>query len=393
VSENSPDASVHFLLMGGLAQLIFNPALPSSLNFADKSTGVEINIRPEKADNSAIGPLVCRARLSLPAPAGARRFISSLLVGKFKAYNKMPVELPYKRGDRILIDADGSIAEGFGVPFELYPPDVQTLCDSASETLLRRANRLIRLLRWQQNLDGPHWVFASSPALYWHVGGDSYRIVGFRAQEQIGASPAGIEWNEQDRTDLDRIWNEPSSEESAAHELLREAKVLQEHSPRSAFLIATSALEVGVKAYVSHLSPDTSWLLSELPSPPIHKILRSYIPELHQQRGTPIDYWDKLKPWFKRVESGASIRNKLVHTGAIKIEPKDLASYLQDVSDLLYLFDILRGHEWAKHNVGSALRIALGWPSSRRKRYIVLMRSGGFDGPAKAKSKAGPKRS
>ncbi|WP_298261674.1 hypothetical protein [Bradyrhizobium sp.] len=376
MSENSSDASVRFLLTERLAEISFNPALPDGLTFADASSGVEITIKPERPDG--FRPLVCKARVSLAAPAAAHKFITSLLARKFEAHDKMPVELPYKDRDRTLIAADGSISEGFGVPFELYPLDVQALCDTAREMLLQRAYRLVRLLRWQQNLDGPHWVFDGDPALYWNVGGSSYQIVGRRGQERVGASPAGIEWNELDRADLDSVWNEASSEESVAHELLREAKVLREHSPRSAFLIATSALEVGVKAYVAHLSPDTSWLLSELPSPPIHKILRAYIPELHQHRGTPIDYWGKLKPWFKRVESGAITRNKLVHTGAIQIEPKDLTAYLQDVSDLLYLFDILRGHEWAKHNVSSAMRAALGWPSSRRKRYIVLMRSGGL---------------
>lgn len=378
MSENSSDGLVRFLLTDTLAEISFNPARPEGLTFTDRSSGVEISIKPEKPDSSGFGPLVCTAFVNLPAPAGAHKFISSLLAAKFEAYETMPIELPYKQDDRILIAADGSISEGFGVPFELYPPDVQALCDSARATLLQRANRLIRLLRWQQNLDGPHWVFGGEPALYWNAGDGPYRIVGRRVQERVGASPAGIEWNEQDRADLDNVWNETSSEESVAHELLREAKVLQAHSPRSAFLIATSALEVGVKAYVAYLSPDTSWLLSELPSPPIHKILRQYVPELHQQRGMQVGYWDKLKPWFKRVESGATTRNKLVHTGAIQINPKDVAAHLQDVSDLLYLFDVLRGHEWAKHNVGSAMRIAIGWPSSRRKRYIVLMRSGGL---------------
>jgi hypothetical protein len=379
--------------MGGLAGISFNPALPDGLTFPDSPSGIEISIKPGRPDSSAFGPLVCRAYANLPVSTAAHKFISSLLTGKFEAYDEMPVELPYEQNGRVVIAADGSISEGFGVPFELYPSDVQALCDTASEILLQKASRLIRLLRWQQNLDGPHWVFDGDPALYWNVGGGSYQTVGFRTEERIGASPAGIEWNAADRADLESVWDEPSSEESVAHELLREAKVLQEHSPRSAFLVATSALEVGVKAYVAYLSPDTSWLLSELPSPPIHKILKSYVPELHQQRGMPIGYWDKLKPWFKRVESGATTRNRLVHTGAVQIGPKDIASYVQDVSDLLYLFDILRGREWAKHNVSSAMRIALGWPSSRRTRYIVLMRAGGFDGRAKAKSKAGPKRS
>jgi hypothetical protein len=244
--------------------------------------------------------------------------------------------------------------------------------------LTKSAERFIRLLRWQQNLDGPHWVFDGNPALYWNLEGGSYRIVGFRVQEGVVNGPAGIEWKDEDRADLESVWQDVAAEESIAHELLREARALQHNSPRSAFLIATAAMEVGVKAYIAYVSPDTSWLLSELPSPPIPKILRSYIPEIERKRGNALEFWDKLRPLFRRVEGHATTRNKLVHTGAIAIDPKDLTSYLQDVSDLLYLFDVMRGYEWGKHNLSSTMRVALGWPPSRRKRFIVLFRSGGL---------------
>lgn len=159
---------------------------------------------------------------------------------------------------------------------------------------------------------------------------------------------------------------------------MREAKALECNSPRSSFLIATAALEVGVKAYVSHVSPDTSWLLSELPSPPISKILRAYVPELQKNHGRPLEYRNKLRPWFNRVEGHATTRNRLIHTGKIKITSGELNSYLQDVSDLLYLFDVLRGHEWAKQNLSYTLRNVLGWPPSRRTRFKVTMRTGGL---------------
>jgi hypothetical protein len=306
------------------------------------------------------------------------RFIAMQLDRKFEPYAKMPIALPYVRNGRTEIEADGSMAEGFAVPFELYPPAVQALCDAAEEMLLKNVERFVRLLRWQQNLDGPHWVFDVTPALYWNINASTYRIVGFRVQQGTSKSPAGIEWRDDDRADLEALFSDKTAEESIAHELLREAKLLEANSPRSSFLVATAALEIGVKLYVSHLAPDTSWLLSELPSPPIPKILRTYIPELHQKNGRPLNYWEKLKPVFKRIETHASTRNKLVHTGSIKIKAQDLSSYLQDVSDLLFLFDVLRGYEWARHNVSHQMRTSLAWPSSRRTRYTVVMRSGGL---------------
>ena len=378
MSKDSSELAVQFLLMSGLAEISFNPALPDGLTFLDKASQVEIKITPAKAEIDAFRPLVCRAYVSLPSSAAAHKFIASLLQKKFEVYDGMPITLPYSRYDHTVINENGTIAEGFGVPFELYPPEVQVLCDTARDLLTKAAERFVRLLRWQQDLDGPHWVFNGDPALYWKVDGENYWIVGFRVQEGTGNSPAGIEWKDEDRADLERIWNDASAEESVAHELLREAKVLQHNSPRSSFLIATAALEVGVKAYVAHVSPDTGWLLSELPSPPISKILRAYIPELQKSHGQTLDYWDKLKPLFKRVEGHATTRNKLIHTGKIKIKSDELNSYIQDVSDLLYLFDVLRGHEWAKQNLTYTLRSLLGWSASRRTRFKVIMRTGGL---------------
>lgn len=377
VSKNSEEPIVHFLLMGRLADMSFNPALSEGLRFVDQASGVEIRITPAKPESDPFKPLICRACLSLPSSAHAHKFVASLIGRNFEKYDGMPITLPYSRRDQMLIDANGAISEGFAVPFELYPPEVQALCDTAKGLLSSVAERFARLLRWQQNLDGPHWVFASEPSLYWKTKEESYHIVGFRAQGGISNSPAGIEWKDGDRADLAGVWGDASADEGIAHELLREAKVLQENSPRSAFLIAAAALEIGVKTYAGHVSPDTLWLLSELPSPPIHKILRSYIPELRKSHGGPLEYWDKLKPVFKRVEGYATTRNKLVHTGMIKINPEDLSSCLQDVSDLLYLFDVLRGYEWAKHNLSHEMLTTLGWPSSRRTRITVKMLVGG----------------
>jgi hypothetical protein len=376
MSINATELTVQFLLTGEPAEIIFNPALPGGLSFLDRTSQVEIKITPPESGPSR--PLTCKAFVSLPTCTAAHKFIASLLKKKFEVYDGMPITLPYDRYGRTVIDENGAIAEGFGVPFELYPPEVQVLCDTARDLLSKAAERFVRLLRWQQNLDGPHWVFDGNPALYWKIDGKSYWIVSLRAQEGTGNSPAGIEWKDEDRADLDRIWNDALAEEAVAHELLREAKVLECNSPRSSFLIATAALEVGVKAYVSHVSPNTSWLLSELPSPPISKILRAYIPELQKAHGRPLDYWYKLKPLFKRVEEHAKTRNTLIHTGKIQIKSDVLNSYLQDVSDLLYLFDVLKGHEWAKQNLSSTLSSLLGWPPSRRTRFKVTMRAGGI---------------
>jgi hypothetical protein len=369
---------VDFLLMGATAGLSFNPALPDGLRFRDEASGVEIGLDVERPEHDPFRSVLSRAYLSADMSPSVHSFVSSLILGRFEPYSKMPITLPYVKQGKTLIDENGVIAKGFGVPFEMYPPEVQSLCNTASGLLLKTVERFLRLLRWQQNLDGPHWVFEGMPSLYWRVHGDQYWHVGLRAQQSAGTSPAGIEWKPDDRADLEAVWLDPTADETVAHELLREAKNIQANSPRSSFLVATSALEVGTKAFVAHLSPDTAWLLSELPAPPIHKILKTYIPDLHEAQGTPLTYWDKLKPLFRRVEVNATTRNKLTHTGSVSVSVELLESHIQDVSDILYLFDVLKGYEWAKHNLSHSLRSVLGWPPSRRTRHRFIMRTGGI---------------
>jgi len=65
-----------------------------------------------------------------------------------------------------------------------------------------------------------------------------------------------------------------------ALQLLVEAKSQTRTYPRSALVIGVTAAEIAIKQLVGELAPDTRWLLENLPSPPIFKIARDYIPTL-----------------------------------------------------------------------------------------------------------------
>lgn len=58
-----------------------------------------------------------------------------------------------------------------------------------------------------------------------------------------------------------------------------------------------------------------------------------------------------------------------------------LPKLINSVSDLLYIIDILEGHEWAKecvglHTVGGQMRKLLNWPPPRRKRIFAKITAG-----------------
>ena len=380
--------SIDFLLTGNLSGFFFNPHRRDGLTFTSgPPKPLLLTVRPEnpeKDDSGLMFGLRYRVVTTRTVAPEIRTFVKQLINRRFHLVLDSSIKLPLVKNNQVRIDAEGNVAEGFSVPFELYPADLQTLCDDVSRELSDGVLRFFKLLRWQQEIDAPHDVFGDfKPALYWKVSGETYSIVGFRRQGgNTIRSPAGITWTDEDERDFTALWVDPSAEEPLAHELLREAKAALTASPRSALLMTATALETGVKTHIAKLVPDARWLLSEMPSPPIHKMLRKYLPELHQKRGTALANWAKLKPLFKDAENLAEHRNDLTHTGDMPGEVHAaLPKLINSVSDLLYILDVLEGRDWAKqcvglHSVGNKIAQELGWPRGTRKRYFATISVG-----------------
>jgi hypothetical protein len=282
----------------------------------------------------------------------------------------MPIQLPYSERGETQIDLDGHLREGFSLYFELYPKELQTLCDEARENLERAVLRFLRLLRWNQDNNGPHLPLQGGLTLYWCPEGDAYHHVAERSSSSTGRSSDGVTWDEQDQAELADLWQSSGVEEPLAHELIREATSLMPTFPRGALLGAATALETGVKIHIGGRVPMASWLLTNLPSPPVSKILRDYVPELHRA-GEPLRWWPVLRPLFKRVEELFVHRNKLTHTGRLIPSVETIDDYLETVRDLLYVLDVLDGHEWAKSHVSAGTRKLLKWPPGRHQQIVV----------------------
>jgi hypothetical protein len=373
------ERNVDFLLMGTLRGFFFNPYRPEGLQFtAGPPKSLNVSVVPAKPDTDGGGfghGLKCRVLTSRSVASNLCSFVEQLINRKFDWSANSSVKLPFIERGEVKIDEAGRIMEGFSVPFELYPPPLQTVCDDVFLELHDGLERFLKLLRWQQEIDAPHRVFDFEPALYWRVAEGPYRHVGRKRQGGFTTrSPAGITWSEEDQREFAALWAQTTAEEPLAHELLREAKVALDASPRSALLLTATALETGVKTHAAKLVPDASWLLSEMPSPPIHKMLRRYLPNLHATRGTGLADWAKLKPLFNDAEKLAQYRNDLTHAGQMPAEVlAALPTLMNSVSDLLYVLDVLDGYQWAKECVGHKTRALLGWPGPRRQRYFVKM--------------------
>jgi len=186
----------------------------------------------------------------------------------------------------------------------------------------------------------------------------------------------GIQWDEHYKSEIFDLWNTPETVEPLGHALLREAASVSNESPRSSILIMTAALETAVKMHISKLAPDTAWLMEEIASPPIFKILRDYIPMLHARRGKDVSYWPLLRPLIGRVQKLIEVRNKVAHTGRIPSDADTIYNNLQLVCDFLYILDVLDGMEWAKTLVSKNVGDLLNWPKPRNGRHFISITQG-----------------
>jgi hypothetical protein len=152
-------------------------------------------------------------------------------------------------------------------------------------------------------------------------------------------------------------------DEPIGHALFREAWHQRSQNPRSALVIGIAAAEVGFKECITQLSPETRWLIENIQTPPIDKMLSRYWPELPKM---PLINKRKLKipkPLLKSLKEAIEERNKIVHRGALRSKRPDVERLLKSIRELLLIFDCARGHFWASEWMRPETQRSIGAPS------------------------------
>lgn len=370
---------VDFFLITSTKGIFFNPHRSEGLEFIPSSEpGLRFVLRPSDPDRDACGDrmgLECKTYLSFSVTQEQSDFVFSYINQKVMLRVADGVSLPYKPVEEILINEDGRCEDGFSPRRYLCPSDIQRLIENAESELSSQTSKLLKLLRWRQGVDAPGEIMEHQ-TLYWKVEEGVYRLApldGGPHHTDVVPVMYGLHWDEVDSKDLQQLWENNDIAEPLGHTLVREAGALASESPRSAILIMTAALETAVKMHVSSIAADTDWLMEEVPSPPIFKILRDYIPLIHLRRGNDLVFWDNVKPFIKKAQKLIELRNKVAHTGKIPEDAAPVHESIELVSDLLYLLDVLAGHVWAKSLASYEFREALGWPSPRYERSIICI--------------------
>ena len=225
-----------------------------------------------------------------------------------------------------------------------FPQNFLSFVQNVRGELADWAVRTVSVLRWRADVPGPHNPI-SSRGFYWSVdeafwhpapGDLGLRVDTFRV----------LRLPEELRAVVDNIVRCGGS--APLHDdLFREAWEQRYENPRSALLIGIAAAELSVKHCISTLVPDAKWLVTNLPTPPLVKMLSEYLPKLPAR--CKLDGQVKPPPAqvIDLLSKGVTIRNQLSHAGASNPSTDDVEEILLAVRDVLWLIDFYVGSEWA----------------------------------------------
>jgi hypothetical protein len=147
-----------------------------------------------------------------------------------------------------------------------------------------------------------------------------------------------------------RLHNE-GAEPPLGLQLLNEARNQRMTHPRSALVIGVAAAEVALKQLIGELAPDARWLAENVPSPPIARIARDYIPHLRVKARLKGKVLRPPKKLLKRLADAVELRNKIVHAGEAPPEFEKLQEMLDAMEDLVWICNFYTGHIWAWDHV------------------------------------------
>jgi hypothetical protein len=152
--------------------------------------------------------------------------------------------------------------------------------DNVLQDLSSLLKSTIELFRWRHGLAHGPTNTAQNVEAFFSGGGNRWLEVslvrGIRIVVEIATKKSLTDVPSEEIVRL----VESGREEPVAHQLFREAWELRRSNPASALAIGMAAAEIGVKDLIASLVPYSRWLVKEMPSPSVVKILREYLPIL-----------------------------------------------------------------------------------------------------------------
>lgn len=299
--------------------------------------------------------VVVEATLRRKASGNNATAVRELAEGRIPQLSRVPAN---DQRWRQYLDGNGVLHANYILPQDFLPEGLASLFSSGSRELHSSAKRVFQLALWRS---GDHRVqgIGSPFSRWWSLDGSDARFpvptsttLGIIRQMDLRV--------ENEAEEISSVMS-PDASEPVGHELLREATALRTSNPRSALIIAVTALEVSTKHLIAERVPEAAWLVRELPMPPVEQILRGYFQQL------PLARWPKNlaqeipEMILYEVKAAVSARNGIVHRGEPAPDYEAMKRFLLVIADLLWLFDYCRGHEWALEYVSDVGRALLAF--------------------------------
>jgi hypothetical protein len=238
--------------------------------------------------------------------------------------------------------------EGDDVRIAKLQPSTVQLIDEIFGDLRRVSRSTVTAFNWTHGLDSPLDPYGPSQAWYSEDGNTWSRYSLVRSFHRLveerthGIFAKNVQIDEVVRK------VEAGAQEPLGRQLFREAWGQVGMNPRSALVIGVTAAEVGLKRLIATLIPGTDWLMDEIPTPPVGKILRKFLPTL-RVKAKRLDGGTIMPPreLIGRIEKAVEYRNDVVHAGKPPPARQELAVMLRAISDFLWMCDIYLGEHWA----------------------------------------------
>lgn len=310
--------------------------------------------------------LRCEASCSFEPKPKIRNALEALREGQVPDSEKSLEEAEQEIVQRA---RDGHI-DKYSLPWDVLPNYLKDFSDRVRYELSSAARRTVDVLRWRGAIHGPHSPLSSSRHEWSFDKKEWYELPEGQYIIVLGVSSHTLQILDNTRADIEALLAKEASE-PLGHQLYREAWEQRVENLRSALVIGVAALEVGLKEFIASLVPQAEWLVGNVPTPPLVKMLQEYLPLLPVRCRIEGKVLPPPEDILKTLTKGVNLRNKVAHAGGVNLKYDTVEEVLLAVRDVLWLLDYYGGIEWACEHVSDKTRATmnLDCPSSTRDRW------------------------
>lgn len=141
-----------------------------------------------------------------------------------------------------------------------------------------------------------------------------------------------------------QAWLSTVAPRTGGYALFREAWSAVLQHPHASFLTAFAALETAAKEWVATQIPHAGWLVKEMPSPPVHRLVGEMIADVVEARGDD-DLAAQLRRFADPIRKHAGMRNHVVHGRRQDMSHGQAKSALKELEEAFWLLQLAAGVE------------------------------------------------